>query len=62
MKKPTTTMKKTKSNSKEGKGDSPSHLIDARIKAASDWRDKSLAPIRNLINQADPEAVSLITL
>jgi len=33
MKKATTTMKKSKSGSKEGKtGDSPSDLIDARIK------------------------------
>jgi hypothetical protein len=33
MKKATTTMSKTKRSSKEGKGgDSPSQLIDARIK------------------------------
>jgi hypothetical protein len=42
MKKATTTMKKTKSGSKEGQGgDSPSQLIDARIKELSDWRGKT---------------------
>jgi hypothetical protein len=37
--------------------DSPSHLIDARIKELSDWRGKTLARIRSLIKQADPEVV-----
>jgi hypothetical protein len=58
MKKATTTMKKTGSGSKEGKGgDSPSRLIDARIKELSDWRGKTLARVRALIKQADPEVV-----
>ena len=58
MKKTTATMKKRKSGSKEGKGgDSPSHLIDARIKELSDWRGETLARIRSLIQQADPEVV-----
>ena len=58
MKKATTTMKKSKSGSKEGKGgDSPSHLIDARIKELSDWRGETLARVRTLIKQADPEVV-----
>ena len=58
MKKATTTMKKTKSGSKEGKGgDSPSALIDARIKELSDWRGETLARVRTLIKQADPEVV-----
>jgi hypothetical protein len=53
----TTTMK-TKSSSKEGKGgDSPSQLIDARIKELSDWRGETLARVRILIKQADPEVV-----
>jgi hypothetical protein len=57
-KKATTTMKKTKSGSKEGKGgDSPSRLIDARIKELSDWRGETLARIRILIKQADLEVV-----
>src|SRR5205823_1476574 len=43
---------------KEGKGgDSPSPLIDARIKELSDWRGETLARIRRLIKQADPEVV-----
>jgi hypothetical protein len=37
--------------------DSPSHLIDARIKELSDWRGKTLARIRSLIKQADPAVV-----
>jgi hypothetical protein len=58
MKKATTTMKKTKSGSKETKEeDSPSQLIDARIKELSDWRGETLARIRILIMQADPEVV-----
>ena len=57
MKKATTTMKKRKSGSKEGKGgDSPSQLI-ARIKELSDWRGETLARVRILIKQADPEVV-----
>src|SRR6186997_386375 len=51
-------MKKTTSGSKEGKGeDSPSKLIDARIKELSDWRGETLARARSLIKQADPEVV-----
>src|SRR6266568_9554258 len=53
-----TTMKKTKSGSQEGKGgDSSSQQIDARIKELSDWRGETLARIRMLIKQADPEMV-----
>jgi hypothetical protein len=49
---------KKQSDSKEGKGgDSPSQLIDARIKELNDWRGETLARIRNLIKQVDPEAV-----
>ncbi len=56
MKKETTTMKK--STSKEAKGaDSPSLLIDGRIKELSDWRGETLARVRLLIKQADPEVV-----
>jgi hypothetical protein len=58
MKKATTTMKKSKSGSKEAKaGDSPSQLIDAKIKELSDWRGEMLARVRILIKQADPEVV-----
>jgi hypothetical protein len=56
MKKTTTTVKK--SGSKEAKGgDAPSQLIDARIKELSDWRGETLARLRALIKQADPEVV-----
>ena len=42
----------------EGKGgDSPSQLIDARIKELSDWRGETLARVRKLIREADPEVV-----
>ena len=51
-------MQKRKSGSKEEKGgDSPSQLIDARIKELSDWRGETLARVRILIKQADPEVV-----
>jgi hypothetical protein len=58
MKKATATMKKRGSGAKEGKGgDTPSQLIDARIKELSDWRGGTLARVRILIKQADPEVV-----
>src|SRR3954471_20073547 len=58
MKKATTTMKMTKSGSKEGKGGvSPSPRTDASIKEPSDWRSETLARIRTLIQQADAEVV-----
>jgi hypothetical protein len=37
------------------KSDSPSQLIDARIKELSDWRGETLAQIRKLIKQADSD-------
>jgi hypothetical protein len=44
--------------SRQGKeGDSPSQLIDARIEELGDWRGGTLARIRALIKQADPEVV-----
>jgi hypothetical protein len=39
------------------KSESPSRLIDARIKELGDWRGKTLARLRALIKQADPEVV-----
>ena len=38
-------------------GESPSRLIDARIKELDDWRGKTLAHVRALIKQADPDVV-----
>jgi hypothetical protein len=58
MTKAATTMTKSKSGSKEGKGGhSPSQLIDARIKDLSDWRGETLARVRMLIKEACPEVV-----
>ena len=58
MKKATKTMKQTKSGVEEGKGgDSPSRLIDARIKELGDWRGETLARVRILIKEACPEVV-----
>jgi len=41
-----------------GEGEaSPSRLIDARIEELGDWRGETLARIRALVKQADPEVV-----
>ena len=54
-------MKKAKSGAKEAKGaDSPSRLIDARIKKLGDWRGKTLARVRSLIKEADPDVVEAV--
>ena len=39
------------------KGESPSRLIDARIKELDDWRGEMLSHVRALIKQADPEVI-----
>ena len=39
------------------KTESPSRLIDARIKELGDWRGQTLSRIRALIKEADPEVV-----
>ena len=39
------------------KSESPSQLIDARIKELGDWRGKMLSRLRSLIKEADPEVV-----
>src|SRR5207253_536102 len=53
------TMKKSATTKKTvtAKSESPSRLIDARIKELGDWRGKTLAHVRTLIRQADPEVV-----
>lgn len=38
-------------------GASPSQLIDARIQELGDWRSETLARVRTLIKQADPDGV-----
>lgn len=37
--------------------DSPSQLIDAKIKELDDWRGATLSHIRDLIKQADPDII-----
>ena len=46
-------MKKSVAPSSE----SPSKLIDARIKELDDWRGKMLGRLRTLVKEADPEVV-----
>jgi hypothetical protein len=36
---------------------SPSELIDARIRELDDWRGETLARLREVVKQADPEVV-----
>jgi hypothetical protein len=51
-------MKKSKSGTKERQGgDSPSRLIDGRIKELGDWRGETLARVRGLIKAACPDVV-----
>jgi len=37
--------------------DTPSRLIDGRIKELGDWRGEMLARVRAIIKQADPEVI-----
>ena len=37
--------------------ESPSRMIDARIRELDDWRGKTLSRVRALITQADPDVV-----
>jgi len=46
-----------KSEPVKAKGDSPSKLIDARIRELGDWRGETLLRIRKLIQQAVPGVV-----
>jgi hypothetical protein len=43
--------------SEERTPDSPARLIDARIEELSDWRGETLARVRALVKQADPEVI-----
>jgi len=55
MKKATMAAKKTAATEKAG--DSPSRLIDGRIKELGDWRGETLARVRAIIKQAVPDVV-----
>jgi hypothetical protein len=46
-----------KPGAKKASPESPSGLIDARIKELGDWRGKTLARVRALIKEADPGVV-----
>jgi hypothetical protein len=46
-------MKKSESQNSE----SPSKLIDARIKELGDWRGEMLSRLRTLVKEADPEVI-----
>jgi hypothetical protein len=50
-------MKKKTTTRATRKTESPARLIDARIKELGDWRGKTLAHVRALIKQADPDVV-----
>lgn len=51
-------MSKSPGKPKEDAGaDSPSQLIDAKIKSLDDWRGKTLAKVRALIKQVEPAVV-----
>ena len=53
----TTQAPKMKASSSADTQPPASQLIDARIKELNDWRGETLARVRQLIKQADPEAV-----
>ena len=57
MKKETMKKATTKKSAAKESGESPSRLIDARIKELGDWRGEMLARVRALIKQADPKVV-----
>ena len=50
-------MRSEKSGSKEARERPPARLIDARINELGDWRGETLARIRALIKDADPEVI-----
>ena len=51
-------MKKATSTPKKAEGaSSPSRMIDARIKEIGGWRGETLARVRKLIKEADPDVV-----
>jgi hypothetical protein len=51
------TVKKSAATKETTKEESPSRLIDIKIKELGDWRGKTLAAVRALIKQAVPDVV-----
>ncbi|WP_151115946.1 DUF1801 domain-containing protein [Hypericibacter adhaerens] len=56
MKKTTASVKKSGPTERKPEA-SASRLIDARIEELGDWRGETLARVRGLIKQADPEVI-----
>jgi hypothetical protein len=52
-----TTMEKRKTGAEGEMEASPSQLIDAQIAGLKDWRGETLARLRKLIKEADPDVV-----
>jgi hypothetical protein len=50
-------MNNAKSSPKPGKGAAAPSLIDERIKELDDWRGETIARVRTIIKQADPDVV-----
>jgi len=50
-------MKKPSGEAEGQGGETPSELIDGRIAALGDWRGETLARLRALIREADPDVV-----
>jgi hypothetical protein len=50
-------MKKTAGSAPAEGGGSPARLIDARIEDLGDWRGETLARVRALVKEADPDVV-----
>lgn len=44
----------------DGRTDSPSQLMDAKIEALGDWRGETLARVRGLIKEADAGVVETV--
>jgi hypothetical protein len=51
------TLKKSTAKKETKKSDSPSALIDAKIKSLGGWRGETLAAMRKLIRQAEPDVI-----
>jgi hypothetical protein len=56
-KSPTVKKRSAAKKTAAAKSASPSRLIDARIKELGDWRGATLARVRALIKQADPNVI-----
>ena len=54
---PTKAATKAASKTPSPAGESPAALIDARIAELGDWRGETLARLRALVKEADPEVV-----